>query len=71
MSEVIEKKILNRLRESDHFALMFDDITDCSVTEQLAIHVRFIDKESGSLKTCYLKIIDVLQPEIDVLGTHM
>ena len=72
MSEVIEKKILNRLRESDHFALMFDETTDCSVTEQLAIHVRFIDKESGSLKTCYLKIIDVLQPEIDALGdTHV
>ena len=30
MSEVIEKKILNRLRESDHFALMFDETTDCS-----------------------------------------
>ena len=70
MSEVIEKKILNRLRESDHFALMFDETTDCLVPEQLAIHVRFIDKESGYLKTCYLKIIDVLQPEIDAFRGH-
>ena len=50
MSEVIEEKMLKQLRGSDYFALMFDETTDCSVTEQLAIHVRFTDKESGSLK---------------------
>ena len=52
---------------------MFDETTDCSVTEQLAIHGRYIDKESGALKSCYLKVIDILQPEIDALqdtSTH-
>lgn len=72
LSEIIETKILNNMRESDHFALMFDERTDCSVTE-LAIHGRYIDKESGALKSCYLKVIDILQPEIDALqdtSTH-
>ena len=67
LSEIIETKSLNEMRESDHFALMFDETTDCSVTEQLAIHGRYIDKESGALKSCYL------QPEIDALqdaSTH-
>ena len=65
LSEVIEIKILRNMKESDHFALMFDETTDCSVTEQLAIHGRYIDKEFGALKSCYLKVIDTLQPEID------
>ena len=65
LSEVIEMKILKEMTESDHFALMFDETTDCSVTEQLAIHGRYICKNSGELKTCFLKVIDVLQPEID------
>ena len=46
---------------------MFDETTDYSVTEQLAIHGRYIDKETGALKSCYLKVLDVLQPEIDAL----
>ena len=65
LSEIIEIKTLQNMRESDHFALMFDETTDCSVTEQLAIHGRYIDKESGIMRSCYLKIIDVLQPEVD------
>ena len=73
LSEIIETKILNEMRESNHFALMFDETIDCSVTEQLAIHGRYIDNESGALKLCYLKVIDILQPEIDALqdaSTH-
>ena len=65
LSEIIEIKTLQNMRESDHFALMFDETTDCSVTEQLAIHGRYIDKESGIMRSCYLKIIDVLRPEVD------
>ena len=67
LSEVIENKILNEMREADHFSLMFDETTDCSVTEQLSIHGRYIEKVTGTLKTRYLKVIDVLQPEIDAL----
>ncbi len=28
---------------------MFDETTDCTVTEQLALHGRFIDKSTGNL----------------------
>ena len=37
ISEVIEMLILNKVRQSSHFALMLDETTDCTVTEQLAI----------------------------------
>ena len=42
---------------------MLDETTHCTVTEQLAIHGRFIDVDTEELKSHYLKIIDLLQPE--------
>ena len=32
-SQVIENKILSCLKDSDHVAIMFDESTDCTVTE--------------------------------------
>ena len=61
ISEVIESRILNELRESEHFSLMFDE-TDCTITEQLAIHGRYINKQTRELKICYFTTIDVLDP---------
>lgn len=63
ISEVIEVGILEQMRESEHFALMFDETADCTVTEQLAIHARFIDPSNGEMVFHYLKILDLLQPE--------
>ena len=63
ISEAIEVHIIEQMSKSEHFAMMFDETTDCTVTEQLAIHARFIDASSGEIKSHYLKIIDVLQPK--------
>ena len=63
ISEVIEVGILEQMRKSEHFALMFDETADCTVTEQLAIHARFIDPSNGEMVSHYLKILDLLQPE--------
>lgn len=57
-------RVLKRIKESDHFALMFDETTDCSVSEQLAIHGRYWQRIWFS-KNCYLKIT-----EIDALGNQ-
>ena len=46
---------------------MFDETTDFTVTEQLAVHGRFINKDTGKLKTHFLKVMDVLGPDIDAL----
>ena len=70
MSEVIENSILEEMNESDHFALMSDEPTDCTVTEQLAVHGRFINKSTGELKSHYLKVVDVLQPEVSSTNTE-
>ena len=63
ISDVLERKILKEMNQSDYFSLMLDETTDCNVTEQLAIHGHFIDVDAGELKSHYLKIIDLLQPE--------
>ena len=64
ISEVIETAILKNMRESCHFALLLDETTDCTVTEQLAIHRRYIDGVSGELESHFLKVVDILQPEV-------
>ena len=68
LSEVIEMGILKEMKESDHFALMFDETTDCTMTEQLAVHARYIHKDTGEMKSHYLKAIDVLKPEVEDLN---
>ena len=62
LSEVIENKILKNLKESDNIAIMFDESTDCTVTEQLVIHCRYIVKDTGELQSQFLKVTDVLGP---------
>ena len=39
-----------------------------TVTEQLSVHARFVDEE-GKLCSRFLKIIDLLQPEIESLDS--
>ena len=63
LSEVIETGILNSMKESKHVSIMFDETTDCTITEQLAVHGRFINKDTGDLESHFLKVIDVLVPE--------
>ena len=60
---------MDKIRESNHFALMLDETTDSTVIEQLVLHGRCIDHGTGELKSHYLKVIDTLQPEIEALGT--
>lgn len=47
---------------------MFDETTDCSVTEQFAIHGRYIGSSTGELKFHYL---DTLQPENQALTSEV
>ena len=61
MSDLIEDQILDDLKRSSFFALMFDETTDCSIVEQLVIHTRFIDPD-GAVKAKFLKILDALKP---------
>ena len=55
ISEVIEVHIIGQMRQSEHFASMFDETADCTVTEQLTIHARFIDTSSGESSLAILK----------------
>ena len=63
ISDVIEKQILSEMTKSEHCSLMLDETTDCSVTEQLAVHGRYISPTTGELKCHYLKVIDILHSE--------
>ena len=67
MSEVVETKILNDLRASNHYALMFDETTDCTTIEQMVIRVLFVDP-SGNFEVRFVKILDCL--ESDIVGSN-
>ena len=54
---------MEELRLSDHYSLMFDETTDCSVREQMTLRARYIDS-SGDIKVKFLKIIDCLTGRI-------
>ncbi len=69
ISEVIEVRILDEMEKSNHFSLMIDESTDCTVTEHLVLHGRYIDLETRELKSHYLKVLDVLEPEVQALHT--
>ncbi|KAK8772370.1 hypothetical protein V5799_024386 [Amblyomma americanum] len=68
LSDVIEDKILHELRQSEHYALMFDETTDCATLEQLVIHCRYMF--NGELNVKFLAMIDVL-PVLDILQPHV
>ncbi|XP_022106967.1 zinc finger protein 862-like [Acanthaster planci] len=67
LSEVLEDDTLKELATSDHFALIFDESSDCTNIEQLALHARYLNSD-GDLQVKFLKIVDVLQPEIDAIS---
>ena len=53
MSEILEMKILKGMRKSDHFSILLDEMTDCTITEQLAVHGCLITS-TGELSCCFL-----------------
>lgn len=61
MSDLVENQILDDLKKSKFFALMFDETTDCSIVEQLVIRTRFIAPD-GNLQVGFLKLLDALKP---------
>ncbi len=69
ISDIIEVRILDEMKKSNHFSLMIDESTDCTVTEQLVLHGRYIDLETGELKSHYLKVLDVLEPAVQAVHT--
>ena len=62
LSEVMQNTILSFINNSEHIAIMFDESTDCTVTEKLVLHCRYIEKDTGELKSNFLKVIDALGP---------
>ena len=69
MSWVLETEVLDELRKSECYALMFDETTDISVTEQMVIHCRYINSD-GELKVQYLKVIDALGSTVQGSGNE-
>lgn len=61
MSDLIEDQILNDLKKSNLFALMFDETTDCIMVEQLVIHTRFVDADDA-VQVKFLKMLGALNP---------
>ena len=58
MSEVLETKLINKLLEANHYSLLFDETTDCSVKEQMIVRARYV--VAGLISVKFLKIIEPL-----------
>ena len=50
MSEVIEIRIMNKLLEANHFSLLFDETTDCTLKEQMIVRARYVKEGLISVK---------------------
>lgn len=56
--DVILKKIVNQVNDSKCFTVLADETTDISVVEQLALCVRYVDKNQN-VNEDFLKFIPV------------
>ena len=43
--EIIRNKIIKEVKESKYFAILGDEATDCSMNEQIALILRFVDQK--------------------------
>nr|XP_006818252.1 PREDICTED: zinc finger protein 862-like [Saccoglossus kowalevskii] len=60
LSSTIEESTIEQLKKSEYFAIMLDETTDVSVSEQLTLNCRFLN-ESGQLCVRFLKMIEPLK----------
>ena len=54
--KVISNKLVEEINESGVFAILADESTDCSNKEQLALIIRFVDK-NNEIREEFLKFI--------------
>lgn len=55
---LILQTIVKKVNNSQCFTVLADETTDISVTEQLALCVRFID-EQNNVNECFLKFMEI------------
>ncbi|XP_071949126.1 zinc finger protein 862-like [Antedon mediterranea] len=68
ISNQLEEATLLAVKNSPYFAIMLDETTDVSVSEQLTLNCRYIDG-NGNLCVKFLKMIEPLRAAIDGDGT--
>ena len=52
--DVLSHQIVNILHDSKFFSLQVDETTDISITQQMAIMLRFFDNKLGRVQCCFL-----------------
>ena len=62
IGNVLECDLLSEVKRSPYFSLIVDESTDISVHKQLALSIRYLSLETASVKTRYLKLLDMSGP---------
>ncbi|KAK0134769.1 Zinc finger protein 862 [Merluccius polli] len=68
LAEVLEEPILNKIRSSRALSLEIDESTDVSVSKQLDIHIRYLDKE-GHVFNQFLDLVSVNDGKANTIVT--
>ena len=62
IGSVLECDLLSEVKRSPYFSLIVDEFTDISVHKQLALSIQYLSLETASVKTRYLKLLDMSGP---------
>ncbi|KAK0156134.1 Zinc finger protein 862 [Merluccius polli] len=66
LAEVLEEPILMDIRSSQAISLEIDESTDVSVSRQLDLHIRYLDKE-GQVYNQFLDLVSVMDRKADTI----
>ncbi|KAK0137344.1 Zinc finger protein 862 [Merluccius polli] len=66
LAEVLEETILMDIRSSQAISLEIDESTDVSVSRQLDLHIRYLDKE-GQVYNQFLDLVSVMDGKADTI----
>lgn len=65
LSEVIVEDLIERIKSSEGFGLLVDEVTDISNVQQLVTFIKFFDNEKGRPSTVFTDVTDLLEESED------
>ena len=69
VGKALREEILDAIRNATYFAILADEVTDCSNLEQLSIAIRFVDPDRKEIREEFLDFVTVDRITGEVLAT--
>ena len=61
LAEIVKNKLVAKIKKSDGYACLIDEVTDISNIQNLLTFIRYFDFEKGTTSTCFGSTCDVLE----------